>query len=117
MGSGPAIASISIGTKTIQKVRIRIIPFIFILYIVAFLDRSGVRKRVTVVLGGGLILDGRQHGSYQVRPNPQCTWPRMRRAHWLLAATADWPHVSRASKNHWVTSLPRATLAPAVHFK
>src|SRR2546425_6872932 len=42
MGSGPAIASISIGTKTIQKVRIRIIPFIFVLYIVAFLDRVNI---------------------------------------------------------------------------
>ncbi len=99
MGSGPAIASISIGTKTIQKVRIRIIPFIFILYIVAFLDRSGVRKRVTVVLGGGLILDGRQHGSYQVRPNPQCTWPRMRRANGLWAATANWPRFYCRSNN------------------
>src|SRR5713226_9589799 len=42
MGSGPAIASISIGAKTIQKVRIRIIPFIFVLYIVAFLDRVNI---------------------------------------------------------------------------
>jgi ACS family tartrate transporter-like MFS transporter len=42
MGSGPAIASISIGTKTIQKLRIRIIPFIFLLYIVAFLDRVNI---------------------------------------------------------------------------
>lgn len=42
MGSGPAIASISIGTKTIRKMRIRIIPFIFLLYIVAYLDRINV---------------------------------------------------------------------------
>src|SRR5438105_10677872 len=42
MGSGPAIASISIGTKTIQKVRIRILPFVFLLYVVAFLDRINI---------------------------------------------------------------------------
>jgi len=36
--SGLATTSISIETKTIRKVQIRIIPFIFLLYIVAFLD-------------------------------------------------------------------------------
>ncbi len=38
MRSGLATTSISIETKTIRKVQIRIIPFIFLLYIVAFLD-------------------------------------------------------------------------------
>src|SRR6266567_4667176 len=42
MGGGRAIASISIGTKTIRKLRIRIIPFIFLLYIVAFVDRINI---------------------------------------------------------------------------
>jgi len=42
MGSGPAIASISIGTKTIQKVRIRILPFVFLLFVVALLDRINI---------------------------------------------------------------------------
>src|SRR5437667_1666191 len=42
MGSGPAIASISIGTKTIQKVRIRILPFGFLLFVVALLDRVNI---------------------------------------------------------------------------
>ena len=42
MGRGPVIASISIGTKTIRKVRIRIIPFIFLLYIIAYLDRINI---------------------------------------------------------------------------
>ncbi|PYX12986.1 MAG: hypothetical protein DMG84_20470 [Acidobacteria bacterium] len=42
MGSGPAIASISIGTKTIQKVRIRILPFVFLLFVVALLDRVNI---------------------------------------------------------------------------
>ena len=42
MGSGHGIASISIGTKTIRKVRIKIIPFIFLLYIIAYLDRINI---------------------------------------------------------------------------
>jgi MFS transporter, ACS family, tartrate transporter len=40
--SGLATTSISIETKTIRKVQIRIIPFIFLLYIVAFLDRINI---------------------------------------------------------------------------
>src|SRR5579863_2835895 len=42
MGGDPAIASISIGTTTIRKLRIRIIPFVFLLYIVAFVDRINI---------------------------------------------------------------------------
>ena len=42
MRSGLASTSISIETKTIRKVQIRIIPFIFLLYIVAFLDRINI---------------------------------------------------------------------------
>src|SRR5437660_9108623 len=42
MGSGPAIASISIGTKTIQKVRIRILPFVLLLFVVALIDRNNI---------------------------------------------------------------------------
>jgi sugar phosphate permease len=40
--SGLANTSISIETKTVRKVQIRIIPFIFLLYIVAFLDRINI---------------------------------------------------------------------------
>jgi ACS family tartrate transporter-like MFS transporter len=42
MGSGPAIASVSMGTKTIQKVKIRILPFVFLLFVVALLDRVNI---------------------------------------------------------------------------
>jgi ACS family tartrate transporter-like MFS transporter len=42
MESGPAIASLAIGTNTIQKMQARIIPFIFLLYIIAFLDRNNI---------------------------------------------------------------------------
>jgi MFS transporter, ACS family, tartrate transporter len=40
--SSRAVASISIETKTIRKVQIRIMPFIFLLYVVAFLDRVNI---------------------------------------------------------------------------
>jgi len=37
MARGQAIAPISIETKTIQKVRLRILPFVFLLYVVSYL--------------------------------------------------------------------------------
>src|SRR5262249_6756517 len=42
MGNGPVIASILIETRTMRKVKIRILPFILILYIVSFLDRINI---------------------------------------------------------------------------
>src|SRR5260221_53232 len=42
MARGQAIASISIETKTIQKVRLRILPFVFLLYVVSYLDRINI---------------------------------------------------------------------------
>jgi ACS family tartrate transporter-like MFS transporter len=61
MGSGPALASISIGTKTIQKVRIRIIPFIFVLYIVAFLDRINITF-AALTMNKELAITSQQYG-------------------------------------------------------
>src|SRR5439155_8364687 len=42
MDSGLAIAPTSIETRTIHKLRVRIIPFLFLLYIVAYLDRINI---------------------------------------------------------------------------
>jgi MFS transporter, ACS family, tartrate transporter len=42
MGSGPAIASTSIETRTIHKVQHRILPFAFLLFFVSFLDRVNI---------------------------------------------------------------------------
>jgi ACS family tartrate transporter-like MFS transporter len=42
MGSGLPIASISIGTKTIQKLRLRILPFVLLLFVVALIDRNNI---------------------------------------------------------------------------
>jgi ACS family tartrate transporter-like MFS transporter len=42
MAAGLPIAPISIETKTIQKLRVRILPFVFLLYVVSFLDRINI---------------------------------------------------------------------------
>jgi MFS transporter, ACS family, tartrate transporter len=42
MDSGPASAPTSVEIKTIHKIRIRIIPFLLLLYIVAYLDRINI---------------------------------------------------------------------------
>ena len=42
MAGGQAIAPISIETKTIQKVRLRILPFVFLFYVVSYLDRINI---------------------------------------------------------------------------
>src|SRR4029077_7159106 len=42
MGNGPASAPSSVETKTIRKVQARIIPLLFLLYIVAYLDRINI---------------------------------------------------------------------------
>jgi hypothetical protein len=39
-GSGPTIASISTGTRTIQKMQIRIFAYLFLLYVISCLNRS-----------------------------------------------------------------------------
>src|SRR5215469_14452141 len=36
------VPTLSIGTRTIQKVRIRILPFVFLFYVIAFLDRVNI---------------------------------------------------------------------------
>ena len=59
--SGPAIASISVGTKTIQKVPSRIIPFIFVLYIVAFLDRINITF-AALTMNKELAITSQQYG-------------------------------------------------------
>jgi len=42
MGNGPASAPASVETKTIRKVQARVIPLLFLLYIVAYLDRINI---------------------------------------------------------------------------
>jgi len=42
MASSPTIALIPTGTKTIRKIQIRILPFLFILYVISYLDRINI---------------------------------------------------------------------------
>lgn len=42
MGNAPGVDSISIGTRTIKKLRLRILSFVFLLFVVAFLDRVNI---------------------------------------------------------------------------
>jgi ACS family tartrate transporter-like MFS transporter len=37
-----AKAPVSIGTKTIQKLRLRILPYLFLLYVISYLDRINI---------------------------------------------------------------------------
>ena len=42
MSSGPELTSLPIESRTIQKIRIRILPYLFVLYVICFLDRINV---------------------------------------------------------------------------
>jgi MFS transporter, ACS family, tartrate transporter len=61
MGSGLAVASISIGTRTIQKVRIRILPFIFLLFVIALLDRVNIGF-AALTMNRELAITSQQYG-------------------------------------------------------
>src|SRR6266849_9372267 len=42
MASTPELASIPIGTQAIRKVQIRILPYLFVLYVICYLDRVNI---------------------------------------------------------------------------
>ena len=42
MTCGTETGEISIEARTVEKVRMRIIPFIFLLYLMAYLDRNNI---------------------------------------------------------------------------
>jgi MFS transporter, ACS family, tartrate transporter len=42
MASTPYVAAESVGSRTVQKIRMRILPFILVLYILSFLDRINI---------------------------------------------------------------------------
>jgi ACS family tartrate transporter-like MFS transporter len=42
MGTAPAVTSASIDAKTIRKIRVKILPFLFLLYVIAYLDRTNI---------------------------------------------------------------------------
>jgi len=61
MSGGSAITSSPIETRTIRKLRIRIIPFLFLLYIVAYLDRINIGF-AALTMNKELAITSRQFG-------------------------------------------------------
>ena len=61
MGSDPAIASIPIATKTIRKLRLRILPAVFLLFVVALLDRNNIGF-AALTMSSELAISGQQFG-------------------------------------------------------
>jgi len=59
--SGLAIASISIETKTIQKMRLRILPFVFLLFVIALLDRLNIGF-AALTMNRELAITSQQYG-------------------------------------------------------
>jgi MFS transporter, ACS family, tartrate transporter len=58
---GPAVASSPMEAKTVRKVQIRIIPFIFLLYIVGFLDRINIGF-AALTMNKELAISSQQYG-------------------------------------------------------
>src|SRR5262249_4885897 len=61
MASSPGVATISIGTRTIQKMRIRILPYLFLLYVIAYLDRSNIGL-AALTMNKALAITSQQFG-------------------------------------------------------
>ena len=61
MGSGAAVPSTSIGTNTIQKMRLRILPFVFLLYVIAQLDRNNIGI-AALTMNQELAINSQQYG-------------------------------------------------------
>src|SRR6266850_5663941 len=57
----PGMSEGAIEARTIQKVRIRIIPFIFVLYVVAFLDRINITF-AALTMNKELAITSQQYG-------------------------------------------------------
>ena len=61
MGTSPAVASIAIETRTIRKVRMRIIPLVFALFVVAALDRNNIGF-AALTMNRELAISSQQYG-------------------------------------------------------
>ena len=61
VASNSAAAAVSIEKRTIQKLRTRIIPFIFVLYIVAFIDRINIGF-AALTMNKELVITSPQYG-------------------------------------------------------
>ena len=61
MESGPTIASIPTGTKTIRKMQMRILPYLFLLYVISYLDRINIGF-AALTMNKDLAITSRQFG-------------------------------------------------------
>ncbi len=61
MANESAARAMSIEARTIQKVRIRILPFIFLLFVVCFLDRINIGF-AALTMNKELAITGQQYG-------------------------------------------------------
>src|SRR5579864_447932 len=61
MASSAEISSILIGKKTIRKLRFRILPFVFLLFIIAQLDRNNIGF-AALTMNRELAITSRQFG-------------------------------------------------------
>jgi ACS family tartrate transporter-like MFS transporter len=68
MSDRPVIAPTSFEEGTIAKLRIRLIPFLFLLYVVAFLDRTNI-SFASLTMNKELGITTQQFGLLSGRPN------------------------------------------------
>jgi len=61
MASTPELATIPIGTQTFRKVRIRILPFLFVLYVICYLDRVNI-SIAALTMNQDLAITSKQFG-------------------------------------------------------
>jgi ACS family tartrate transporter-like MFS transporter len=61
MGTSPAEASTDIERRTIRKLRIRIIPFVFVLFVIAVLDRNNIGF-AALTMNRELAITSQQYG-------------------------------------------------------
>jgi sugar phosphate permease len=61
MDGGKTISTIPTGTKTIQKMQIRIPPYLFLLYLISYLDRINIGF-AALAINKGLAIASQQFG-------------------------------------------------------
>ena len=61
MATSPAVAQSAIEARTLRKVRMRIIPFVFILFVIAVLDRNNIGF-AALTMNKGLAITSQQYG-------------------------------------------------------
>jgi len=61
MATTPAVAPSTIESQTVRKVRARIIPFVFVLFVIAVLDRNNVGL-AALTMNKELAISSQQYG-------------------------------------------------------